>query len=211
LMYLVIDEAHEIMNARTWNTAASKSEGDATLARLFVVKEMATHRHKRMRVYLITQHANNIDAQVRALYGVQTKLRNLKRLPGWPFFNFFVAVSRLNDETRTRVAVSAYFLRKAYASSYDSFIRGRREHWPDDVIVLPKRKGAGHGADGVSRGGTSAPLAGAPALTAPARPDRAPVPLPGQLEVLSQSAGVLSWPASQDSTDSTLHVTSDGS
>jgi zona occludens toxin (predicted ATPase) len=147
LVYLVIDEAHENMNSRTWDlTAVEQGDGRsrrelAVEARLRIVREMATHRHKRLRVYLVTQNMGNVDSQIRVLQGCERKVRNLKRLPVWPLFNFFVAVTRLNDETRTRTSVSAYFLRKWIATSYDSWQRGRREYWPADAIVLPRPRG----------------------------------------------------------------------
>lgn len=65
----IFDEAHNWMNARTW----------ANEDRAPVVRWFTQHRKLGFDVYLVTQRAENIDLQVRALCEYRVTLSNLKR------------------------------------------------------------------------------------------------------------------------------------
>ncbi len=73
---VVLDEAHGWLNARNWNA------GD----RERIIKWLSQHRKLGAKVLLISQDAENIDAQVRRLVEVEIRLRNLKnaRVMGIP-------------------------------------------------------------------------------------------------------------------------------
>jgi adenosyl cobinamide kinase/adenosyl cobinamide phosphate guanylyltransferase len=73
---VVLDEAHGWLNARNWNA------GD----REKIIKWLSQHRKLGAKVLLISQDAENIDAQVRRLVEVEIRLRNLKnaRVMGIP-------------------------------------------------------------------------------------------------------------------------------
>jgi Zonular occludens toxin (Zot) len=73
---VVLDEAHGWLNARNWNA------GD----RDRIIKWLSQHRKLGAKVLLISQDAENIDAQVRRLVEVEIRLRNLKnaRVAGIP-------------------------------------------------------------------------------------------------------------------------------
>ena len=84
---MILDEAHNWMNARTWN---AKGRGD-------VVRFMTQHRKLGWDVYLIAQQDTMIDAQVRGNFEMRIRLRNLKkaRFCGVPItggVNLFLAI-----------------------------------------------------------------------------------------------------------------------
>jgi hypothetical protein len=83
----VLDEAHNWLNARTWN------EGD----RAEFVRWFTLHRKLGFNVYLISQAIESIDAQIRRLIEYEIVLRNMKqyRVAGIPLVpvNFFLAIT----------------------------------------------------------------------------------------------------------------------
>ena len=83
---MVLDEAHNWMNARSWSSED----------REMIVKFFSQHRKLGWEVYLIAQHPEMIDKQVRVLCEYMIHLRNLKkaRWGGIPIFpiNLFLAV-----------------------------------------------------------------------------------------------------------------------
>lgn len=82
----VLDESHNWMNARSWSADDRKA----------IVRWFSQHRKLGFDVYLITQDAEMIDKQVRALFEVHIQLRNLGKakvmgIRVFPF-NLFLAV-----------------------------------------------------------------------------------------------------------------------
>ncbi len=94
---MVLDEAHNWMNARSWS-----ADDRASIVRFFT-----QHRKLGWDVYLITQDVEMIDRQVRGLAEYVVTLRNLKRakwggIPVSPV-NLFLAVWRWHAIGRTVV------------------------------------------------------------------------------------------------------------
>ncbi len=84
----VVDEAHEWLNARMWDE-------DKTLRSRYV-NWFSTHRHNGWDVYLVSQHLDSLDKQVRDRIEYHVTLRNLRRakLMGIPIspVNLFLAI-----------------------------------------------------------------------------------------------------------------------
>lgn len=83
---MVLDEAHNWMNARSWSAEDRKA----------IVRFFSQHRKLGWDVLLIAQHPEMIDKQVRNLVEYNVFLRNLKKakwggVPVFPF-NLFLAV-----------------------------------------------------------------------------------------------------------------------
>ena len=94
---MVLDEAHNWMNARSWSAEDRKT----------IVKFFSQHRKIGWDVYLIAQHPDMIDKQVRNLCEYNVHLRNLKKarwggLPIFPF-NLFLAVWAWHSANRVVV------------------------------------------------------------------------------------------------------------
>jgi hypothetical protein len=84
----VVDEAHEWLNARMWD------EDKELRARY--VNWFSTHRHNGWDVYLVSQHLDSLDKQVRDRVEYHVTLRNLRNakfigIPVVPF-NVFLAI-----------------------------------------------------------------------------------------------------------------------
>jgi hypothetical protein len=125
---LVLDEAHNWLNARTWDadeTGQAKTRAEATARRLQVVRLFSQHRKLGWHVDLITQDEQNLDRQVRALFEYHVHLKNLRRfrlfglLPVVPF-NVFVAVTTWHDRDKSRLGVETFLLNRKLASCYDT-------------------------------------------------------------------------------------------
>jgi hypothetical protein len=82
----VIDEAHEWLNSRTW-----EDENRAAYISFF-----SEHRKRGWDGYVISQHIDSIDKQLRDRFEYQVTLRNLRRakIAGIPIapFNLFLAI-----------------------------------------------------------------------------------------------------------------------
>lgn len=138
---MVLDEVHEDLNARMWDTKVGMSRDEATAFRLDLVKFFARHRHMGFDVLLISQDEQNVDRQVRALHGQLTVLKNLRRfqiagvhpIP----VNLFLAVTLWNDKARTVLRRQVYGLDRTVASLYDTHALGSADV-PSDVIWLPR-------------------------------------------------------------------------
>jgi hypothetical protein len=132
---IVLDEASDWLNARTWN------EGD----RKRLVKWFSRHRHLGWDVYLIVQHEKMIDAQVRALVETEIQLRAMRKARAfgipigwvipWPWFIahwFWAGANGMHQRTEV------YFLdgcRKLYDThEYSASLDDADD---PDVIVLP--------------------------------------------------------------------------
>jgi hypothetical protein len=143
----VLDEAHQWLNARTWDadeTGQTSTKAEAVRRRLDIIKFFATHRHFGWKIVLITQDEANLDRQVRGLFEVMTHLKNLRRykvLGLFPIvpFNVFVAVTHWHDNDKSRLGVETYLLNKKLARCYDTFGAARDlEDAPDAIWLGPR-------------------------------------------------------------------------
>jgi hypothetical protein len=146
----VLDEAHQWLNARTWDadeTGQASTKAEAVRRRLDVVRFFATHRHRGWHVELVTQDEQNLDRQVRTLFETHTHLKNLRRfkllgiLPVVPF-NVFVAVTHWHDNDKTRLGVQGFMLSKQLARCYDTMGAARALERSADAIYLDPEHGA---------------------------------------------------------------------
>lgn len=143
---LVLDEAHEWLNARTWDTDESgvgRTRAEATAARLRIVRFFARHRKYGWDVDLITQDEKRLDTQVRNNFEHHVHLKNLRRVkiplvPIYPIpFNFFVAITTWHDSDKTRIGAETYLLSKRIAACYDSLATPADDHdIPGGTILL---------------------------------------------------------------------------
>lgn len=140
--HAVLDEAHQWLNARTWDadeTGQATTKAQAVRRRLDIVRYFATHRHRGWQITLVTQDDANLDKQVRSLFETHTHLKNLRRfkllglLPVVPV-NVFVAVTHWHDNDKTRLGVESYLLSRKLARCYDTFGAGR--HLADDPDAI---------------------------------------------------------------------------
>ena len=67
--FVLLDECHRWMNAREWNAEQRKD----------ILEWFALSRKRGFEVYVLTQHGDNVDAQVRRLCEDHIKLNNLRR------------------------------------------------------------------------------------------------------------------------------------
>jgi hypothetical protein len=111
---MVLDEAHNWCNARSWH------EGD----RERLVRFFSQHRKLGWDVFLISQRAENIDAQIRALAEYRVTLRNLRRFKvmGIPLlpFNWFLGIWTWEGGVRTIVKRDSHRLKRKLAGIYDT-------------------------------------------------------------------------------------------
>jgi zona occludens toxin len=146
---MVLDEAHNWMNGRTWDVDETSGRGrvDKGLAvrrRLDVVRFFSQHRKLGWDVDLVTQAEASLDAQVRRLFEKQVRLRNLGRFKVagirlFPF-NLFVAIHVWNDASKSILKREAYALNKRTARLYDTMALSHGledEDDPVDLIWLP--------------------------------------------------------------------------
>jgi hypothetical protein len=140
----VLDEAHQWLNARTWDadeTGKATTKAEAVRRRLAIVKFFATHRHRGWDIELLTQDELNLDRQVRGLFETHTHLKNLKKfkifglIPIVPC-NVFIAVKTWHDADKTRLGVQSYLLNKKLAACYDTHGAGRVDEDDPDAIYL---------------------------------------------------------------------------
>jgi zona occludens toxin (predicted ATPase) len=128
---MVLDEAHVWLNGRSWK------DGD----RKRMLRFTSAHRHLGWDIYLITQRAESIDTQVRALAEYRILLRNLKRVKvaGLPIFpmNLFVAIWTWESLPGTIVKREVYRL-NSIARIYNTLALAAAEDLlPADPIWLP--------------------------------------------------------------------------
>jgi zona occludens toxin (predicted ATPase) len=129
---MVLDEAHNWMNARSWKEGGRER----------VVKFATQHRKIGWNMYVITQDAEMIDKQVRNLFEYHVHLKNLRRfkvlgIPIFPF-NLFMAVTQWAHAQRAIVSRESYRLHRKVARLYDTMATS---HGLDDdpalLIMLP--------------------------------------------------------------------------
>jgi zona occludens toxin (predicted ATPase) len=152
---VVLDEAHRWLNARLWNAGRGRDQDPDAIVRGDVVSWLSSTRHYGMDVYLISQHIEDIDKQVRNRVEYRVRLRNLKRVKvaGVRVFpcNVFVAISELVSARQAPVAHRDYYLlSKRIAGMYDTHELAAHEV-PPDAIWLPAA-GASGGAAGAAAG-----------------------------------------------------------
>lgn len=175
---MVLDEAHNWMNARTWDadpTGQAATKTEAIARRLKVVRFFSQHRKLGWTVYLITQDEANIDRQVRSLFEYLIRLRNLRnfKVAGVPLVpvNVFLAIWTWNDAAASVAKRQARRLHKRVARLYDTMALSHGLGDDDEAapIWLPVRSGdvpelptSGEGGRS-SRSGEPAPLTRLPA------------------------------------------------
>ncbi|HEV7943269.1 MAG TPA: zonular occludens toxin domain-containing protein [Solirubrobacteraceae bacterium] len=143
---MILDEAHEWLNARMWDVDESggkRNRDQAVQARLAVVRFFALHRKLGWNVWLITQSEKRLDNQVRDNFEYHTKLKNMRkfRLLGLiPFvpFNWFIAITFWHASGGERVSIQSYLLTKL-ANVYDTMARPELsfEGENEQIIALP--------------------------------------------------------------------------
>lgn len=141
-----LDEAHEWLNARTWNTdetGKKLDQGVSILKRLKVVKFFALHRKLGWHINLVTQSEKRLDNQVRDNFEYHTHLKNMRRFKIWGLipcvpFNLFVAITNWHASGGERVGIKTYLLNKL-AETYDTMARTElyESGFEDGVILLP--------------------------------------------------------------------------
>lgn len=125
---LVLDEAHNWLNARTWDADESgqaSTKAEAVKRRLAIVRLFSQHRKLGWHVDLITQDEQNLDRQVRSLFEYHVHLKNLRRykalgiIPVVPC-NVFVAVTTWHDNAKSKLGVETFLLNRKLARCYDT-------------------------------------------------------------------------------------------
>lgn len=140
---MVLDEAHEWLNARTWDQAEDGreiSKAEAVANRLAIVKFFALHRKLGWRIYLITQDEKRLDNQVRGNFEFHVRLKNMRRWKLWGiikvfFFDYFVALTYWHALGSERVAISSYFLERKVADLYDTMARPEMELGEEEGVI----------------------------------------------------------------------------
>lgn len=151
----VLDEAHEWLNSRLW-------DADKELRQRYV-DWFATHRHAGWDIYLISQHLDSVDKQVRDRVEFNVRLRNMKnaRLAGFRFLpmNVFLGVHTWNGgpQTKRLIVKREWFMldgrRKLYAThraGYD-LVAGRPTLPRSAAPRLPGGADAGTTGPGLHR------------------------------------------------------------
>jgi hypothetical protein len=138
---MILDEAHNWMNARTWDgDGGDGGKKEAVLRRLKLVAFFSQHRKLGWDVYLITQSPENLDAQVRRLMEFNVTLRNLKRAKyvGWLMPRpFFLAIWRWNQADDLLHKRDWFGFKKAIAGLYDTLALSHGLDAEPDPIWLP--------------------------------------------------------------------------
>lgn len=150
---MVVDEAHMLFNARTWDqddTGKGRTKAEAVAFRQKNLRFFSAHRHLGWDILCITQHEDNIDAQLRRNWEFHVKVRNLKnfRVSGLQIvpFNLFQATRFWNDKQKSRAGAERYLLTKV-ANIYNTHSLAAdvdQEHEAEgigDVIMLPRPPG----------------------------------------------------------------------
>jgi hypothetical protein len=158
----VLDEAHEWLNSRLW-------DADKELRQRYV-DWFSTHRHAGWDVYLISQHLDSVDKQVRDRVEFNVRLRNMKRarLAGFPIvpMNVFLAVHTWNGGPQSKKVITKreWFLldgrRKLYSTHRSGYeLRPGRPTLPRSAT--PEPSASGPPAAAAPAGDTRSPRPGA--------------------------------------------------
>ncbi len=130
----VLDELQLWMNSRKWTDDSRQP----------LVDWFSLHRKLGADVYAITQHENNIDAQVRRLFEVHVRIKPLHKfkIAGIRVvpFKLFVAFHFFNDSSKTLLKRESFTLSKRVAGMYRTMaVAGGVNADPADAIHLPHR------------------------------------------------------------------------
>lgn len=130
---MVLDEAHNWMNARSWQ-AGGRDE---------VVRFFTQHRKLGWDVLLITQDEQNIDRQVRSLFEYLVRLRNLRNFKVMGVrlvpVSFFIAIWSWSANQKMIVKREAFRLHRPTARLYDSMaVSHGLDEAPADAVWLPR-------------------------------------------------------------------------
>ncbi len=144
---MILDEAHEWLNARMWDidhSGQKLSREDSVQNRLKVVKFFALHRKLGWDVDLVTQSEKRLDNQVRDNFEYHTHLKNMRKFKIWGVlpivpFNWFWAITDWHASGGERVGIKSYLLVKRVADQYDTMARPELPHGARElgVIMLP--------------------------------------------------------------------------
>jgi len=144
---MVLDEAHNWLNARAWDSDPGDktlARADAVARRLEVVRFFSQHRKLGWDVYLIAQQADLLDKQVRSLFEYHVQLRNLRKMKvgGLPVspVNLFLAVWTWHSAQRVVVRRELFGL-NGTRKLYDTFAtsHGLDEDGGDATVIwLPR-------------------------------------------------------------------------
>jgi hypothetical protein len=139
---MLLDEAHNWLNARSWDSDESGrglSKSEAIQNRLRIVRFFSQHRKLGWTVYLVTQDALQVDAQVRRNFEYHVHLRNFRnfRVLGIRLFpmHLFTAVTTWYDSEQTKVGSSVYRLRRKLANLYDTTATSHGLDWDDPNAI----------------------------------------------------------------------------
>lgn len=151
---MVLDEAHNWINARTWDSdGVSDSKKAAVQRRLDVVRFFSQHRKLGWRVFLITQDENNVDRQVRTLFESLVHLRNLRQFKVMGIrlipVNLFLAIWQWNDPSKSVQRREFRRLNRRVAGLYDSMAlsHGLELDEGEEFVWLPRSRNPADGAD----------------------------------------------------------------
>jgi adenosyl cobinamide kinase/adenosyl cobinamide phosphate guanylyltransferase len=167
---MVLDEAHQWLNARLWRAED----------RLEIVSWFRMTRKLGWDVYLISQDAESIDRQVRAVFEYHAALRNLRRMKvaGIPVspINLFLAIWQWHSAGKAVVKREMFKLNYT-KRLYDTMGLHGVDDAPEDALWLPR---------------TAAPAPAAPPASASgsAPEARAAAPPEGRSAAERQPAGV---------------------
>ncbi len=169
MVIVILDEAHHWMNAREWSAENRKE----------ILDFFALSRKNGMEVYVLTQHGDNVDAQVRRLCEDHIKLNNLKRSARFlgfrviPF-NLFIAIT-FSMHYPKEVARRDWYILNWQRNLYDTMETvSFSEHFEPEggALWLPRRPDDEQDAAPDSSGSTAAGRADAmPAAAPDPRPD----------------------------------------
>jgi hypothetical protein len=179
--WMILDEAHNWMNARTWDSDedGQSTKAEAVRRRLQVVRFFSQHRKLGWDIFLISQDEKNIDRQVRSLFEYHIKLKNLRRMKvaGIPIspFNIFLAVWMWHDGAKSIVKRQARRLVRWKARLYDTMAlsHGLEDHDAGQLIWLPVTPAE---AEPQNRPARASAAEAAPRRDLPAIPPPPPVP-----------------------------------
>jgi hypothetical protein len=132
----VLDEAHEWLNNRNWK------DGD----REEIAAWFAEHRKRGWDVYLITQHIDSIDKQVRDRVEWHIRLRNLNNIKVMGVkivpIKMFLAIHvwAAGPRTNAHIGKREVFFLDGRRKLYDSFelVHSKHDVREDNAIWLPK-------------------------------------------------------------------------
>jgi hypothetical protein len=206
---MILDEAHNWLNARTWDSdesGASLSKAEAVANRLKIVRFFSQHRKLGWRIYLITQDAAQLDNQVRRNFEYHTHLKNLRRLKvpllGLPLapFNVFVAVTVWHDSRGSVVGRDVFRLNRRLARWYSTTATSHGLDYDDPRAIWLGRPAPGRAAEGEAIGAGEASAA-QPAASPPPGIPSAAAPDGGEQdtheELIERPREVLSEPAAR--------------